>query len=197
MADWKKIKTEYITDTSSSYRKLAKKYNISLGSLCDRAKREKWAELKKQNYDKSVTKQVAAVEEKQIARLVRIQNLTDTLLDKLEQAVNELDIQLVKHTEKVKEIEYNNEIVPDKPTKEIINETEEILEVRSIIDRKGAELIANAITKIKDIQMIKSQLDIEEQKARIANLKKQAEADTDKDINVEVSFEGSLDDYSK
>lgn len=173
--DWTRIKTEYITTDKSSYRKLSEKYEIPLGTIYKRAKKENWVELKKQSYDKKVAKTVASVENKQVEKLERILSITDKLLDKIEQAVEELDIQLCKKTEKVKEIEYNNCERPDKPTKEIIHETEEVTEVRSIIDRKGVQELASAIKSLKEVQMLKSELDEQEQKARIEKLRKDAD----------------------
>ena len=129
--NWTKIKTEYITDDNSSYRKLAKKYGISLGTLTKRAQREKWPELKQRSYDKKVSKTVASVEDNQSKKIERILTIADKLLDKIEAAVDELDIQLCKKVAKVKEIEYENDYIPDKPTKEIIYETEDITEVQT------------------------------------------------------------------
>lgn len=44
MVDWLSIRNEYIHDTTSSYRSLAKKYGVSFGTLRARAEREKWVE---------------------------------------------------------------------------------------------------------------------------------------------------------
>ena len=173
--DWKKIKAEYITSEKSSYRKLAEKYDIPLGTLQKRAKKEKWPELKKQSSDRTVAKSITVMEEKQVDKLKRIQDITDKLLDKIEKAVDELDIHLAKKTIKIKEIEYNNYDRPDKPTKETINETEEIIDYCSIIDRKGVQELSAAIKNLKEVQMLKSELDEKEQKARIAKLQKDAE----------------------
>lgn len=170
--DWTKIKTEYVTTDNSSYRKLAEKYGIPLGTICKRAKRENWPVLKQQSYDKKVTKTIASVEDKQVKKLERILTITDKLLDKIETAVDELDLQLRKKIEKVKEIEYNNDVRPDKPTKETIHEIEEVAEVRTIIDRKGIQELASAIKSLKEVQMLKSELDEQEQKARIDKLRK-------------------------
>ena len=46
-----------------------------------------------------------------------------------------------------------------------------------ILDRTALKSLSGTIKDIKDIQNLKTSLDIEEQKARIAILKKQAEAD--------------------
>ena len=52
-----------------------------------------------------------------------------------------------------------------------------------LVAEKGVlKSLASAIKDIKDIQSLKTELDIEEQKARIAILKKQAEAD-DSNVN--------------
>ena len=192
--DWTRIKTEYITTDKSSYRKLSEKYDIPLGTIYKRAKKENWVELKKQSYDKKVAKTVASVEKKQVEKLERILSITDKLLDKIEMAVEELDIQLCKKTEKVKEIEYNNYERPDKPTKETIHEEEKVIEIRTIIDRKGVQELSNAIKNLKEVQMLKSELDEEEQKARINKLRKDAE-DEQKDTSITVKFEGDVSKY--
>ncbi len=186
---WEQIKTEYITTEKSSYRKLAEKYEISLGTLCNRAKNEKWAELKKQHYDKTVTKSVEKIEKSKVDKMTRIIDIADRLLAKIEQAVDELDIQLYKNVEKVKEIEYNNELRPDKPTKEIIHEEEKVIEVRTIIDRKGAQEIAAALKSIKEVQMLKSELDKREQEARIEKLKREAQSESET-ADIAITIEG-------
>lgn len=47
-----------------------------------------------------------------------------------------------------------------------------------LLDRTALKSLSGTIKDIKDIQSLKTSLDIEEQKARIAILKKQAEADS-------------------
>ena len=194
MVDWKKIKTEYITNEKSSYRKLAEKYNVPLGTIYNKASREKWVELKKQSCSRLIAKTVEAVEDKQVQKLERILSITDKLLDKIERAVDELDIQLCKTVEKTKEIEYNNYDRPDKPTKEVINETERVVEYRTIIDRKGAQELATAIKSLKEVQMLKTDLDEQEQKARIEKLRKDA-SEEQKDTTITVVMEGDVDKY--
>jgi hypothetical protein len=178
--DWTKIKSEYITTDKSSYRKLADKYGIPLGTIYKRAKKENWVELKQQSYDKKVAKTVESVENNQVKKLERILSITDKLLDKIEKAVDELDIQFCKSVEKVKEIEYENYERPDKPTKEVIHETETLNEYHTIIDRKGVQELASAIKSLKEVQMLKTELDEQEQKARIDKLRKDID-DNNKD----------------
>lgn len=193
--DWKKVKAEYITSDKSSYRKLAEKYDISLGTLYKRAKREDWVMLKQQSGDRTVAKTVSAIEQKKVDRMKRIQDITDRILDKVERAIEELDIQLYKDVRKEKVIEYNNVDRPDKPTKEIIHEEEKVIEVRTIIDRKGVQELASAIKSLKEVQMLKTELDEEEQKARIDKLRKDAE-DEQKDTSLEVVMDEEVDGYA-
>ena len=56
------------------------------------------------------------------------------------------------------------------------------------LDKGALKSLSGTIKDIKDIQNIKTQLDIEEQKARIAILKKQAEADTNGSTEVSITF---------
>ena len=57
-----------------------------------------------------------------------------------------------------------------------------------ILDRTALKSLSGTIKDIKDIQSLKTSLDIEEQKARIAILKKQAEAETNGSTEVSITF---------
>lgn len=174
MADWQAIKTEYIT-TDTSYRKLAQKHGVGYSVIGEKARLEGWVEQREQFRNKTITKAVDKISTKQADKMARIDDLTDKLLDKLEKAITELDLQLVRHTDKTKTIEYNNELRPDKPTKEVIHEEEKVLEVSSIIDRQGLKQIASALKDIKEVKMLKSELDRQEQEARIDKLRADAQ----------------------
>ena len=180
MADWKKIKTEYIT-TDTSYRKLAQKYGVGYQAICHRSQEEGWIAKREQHRNKTISKSLDRISDKQADKIARIDGLADQLLEKLEQAITELDLQLYKHTEKTKVIEYNNDRRPDKPTKETTHEDEKLLEVKSIIDRQGLKQIASALKDIKEVKMLKTELDKQEQEARIANLRKQANPEQQND----------------
>ena len=180
MADWQAIKTEYIT-TDTSYRKLAQKYGVSYQAICRRSKDEEWIAQHEQHMNKTVTKAIDKISNKKADKMARIDDLADKLLEKLEQAITELDLQLAKHTDKTKTIEYNNDRRPDKPTKEVVHEEEKLLEVKSIVDRQGLKQIASALKDIKEVKMVRSELDRQEQEARIANLRKQTAGNGDDD----------------
>ena len=156
--NWKTIKTEYITDESSSYRKLAKKYNVPISTLQQKASREGWAEKKKQHQVELVSKSLEKNAEKETSRIERIQNITDKLLDKLELAVKEVE-----------------------PT-----------------DTQAIRQITASIKDIKEVKMLRSELDRREQKARIANLERQAEADnTESNITVTFATEKGEDKWAE
>ena len=195
MADWQAIKTEYIT-TDTSYRKLAQKYGIHYKVISERGKDEKWVELRSQHKDKTLTKTLDKISNKQADKMARIDKLTDQLLDKLEQAITELDLQLFKHTDKTKIIQYDNELRPDKPTKEIIHEEEKLLEAKSIVDRQGLKQIASALKDIKEVKMLKSELDRQEQEARIEKIRKEAMVEKENN-EVKVTIVGELEEYSE
>ena len=194
MADWKSIKTEYIT-TDTSYRKLAQKYGVSTTQICNVGRKEKWVELREQHLNKTVAKTIDKISNKQADKMARIDDLADQLLDKLQQAITELDMQLYKHTDKTKVIEYDYNLVPGKPTKETIHEEEKLLETKSIVDRQGLKQIASALKDIKEVKMLKSELDRQEQEARIDKLRKEAMVEKENN-EVKVTILGELEEYS-
>lgn len=136
--DWQRIKTEYIT-TDTSYRKLAKKYGVSYTSIGDKSRKEGWQEEREQFRSKSLSKTLSKIAEGQAKRAVRLQDVTDKLLSKIEKAVDLIDM--------------------------------------DVFDTQAIRQITASLKDIKDIQMIRSDADMREQEARIANLRRQAERD--------------------
>lgn len=195
MIDWKTIEIEYVT-TDISHRQLAEKYGIGRSRLSQYASKEKWKEKRDKHRANTVSKAIDKISNKKADKMARIDRLTDKLLDKLEQAITELDLQLAKHTDKTKVIEYNNEKRPDKPTKETIHEEEKLLEVKSIVDRQGLKQIASALKDIKEVKMIQSELDRQEQLAKIDKLRKEAMVEKENN-EVKVAIVGELEEYSE
>lgn len=85
--DWNAIKTEYITDTSCSYRKLSKKYGVGLSSILNRSKKEDWIRQRTQFQDRTVTKTLEKISEKESSRISNYMEITDTLRQKLIEAL--------------------------------------------------------------------------------------------------------------
>lgn len=155
VVDWNEIRKEYIQG-GVSYRELAAKYGVSLRTLADRAKDEKWVQLREQARNKTVTKTVEAVSS---------QNAD------VGSSVNEAAMELLEA--------FRSTVKKEKTM------------TAARLKDYGAAL--------KSIQAVLSsgptELDIQEQEARIANLRRQAEKDEDAD-GVVVTLEGGLEDYA-
>ena len=158
MADWQKIKTEYIT-TDTSYRKLAQKYGVDSAVIGRRAKNEEWVSLRQQYVDKTQTKTIDAISDKQADRAANLISVSDLLLTKVKSLL-ETDAEVLSDTQSMKHI-------------------------------------SGVLKDIKEIQMIRSDADMREQEARIANLRKQAEADNTNTEPVRVIIEDDLKKYSQ
>ena len=101
-----------------------------------------------------------------------------------------------KSVTKIIEIESDNQAermkrlltVSDKLLLAVEDAVEKFQAGELLLDKGALKSLSGTIKDIKDIQNIKTQLDIEEQKARIAILKKQAEADTNGCTEVSITF---------
>ena len=102
MADWQKIKTEYIT-TDTSYRKLAQKYGVHYNAIANRAKQEDWISQRNQFCDRTVTKTVTAISNKQVDRAAKLVSVADLLLDKVKDLV-EGNPELLVSTQSIKNL---------------------------------------------------------------------------------------------
>ena len=101
MADWQKIKTEYIT-TDTSYRKLGQKYGIHYKVISEKGKDEGWVELRSQHRDKTLTKALDRICEDKVDRAARLNTVAELLLGKVERLLEqadpiEMDTQSMKH----------------------------------------------------------------------------------------------------
>ena len=101
MADWQKIKTEYISE-NTSYRKLAEKHGISYQAICRRSKDEGWIEQREQHMNKSVTKALDKICDKKADRAARLNNVAELLLERVERLLESddkiaFDTQGMKH----------------------------------------------------------------------------------------------------
>lgn len=90
VADWNEIKTEYIS-TEIGYRDLAKKHGVSFSTLQRRARKENWAGLRRQVCDDTVTAVTTAVINSNVDRALRVQNVADQLLGKIELTIDNID----------------------------------------------------------------------------------------------------------
>ena len=132
MADWQKIKTEYIT-TDTSYRKLAEKHGVGESTLFARASKEKWVEQKEQHQSKTVAKTLDAISKKQVDRAANLVSVADLLLAKVKSLV-ESDAEILSDTQSLKHISG------------VLKDIKEIQMIRSDADMREQE------ARIKNLQ---------------------------------------------
>lgn len=109
-----------------------------------------------------------------------------------------------KAATKIVEIESTNQAermkrlltVSDKLLSAVEEAVEQFQAGELLLDKGALKALSGTIKDIKDIQSIKTELDIEEQKARIAILRKQAEGENT-NSEVKVTIAGDLELYSK
>lgn len=184
MTDWQGIKIEYIT-TDISYRALAVKHSLRYATLQQRATKEKWPELRAQHRAKTVSKTVEKISEQQAKKAAKIDTLADKLLVKLEQAIDELDLQVTTH--KIKTEEGNME-----RTTEF-----RVASEGGTVDRAGLRQLTATLRELKDIKGELSELDRREQEARIAKLQKDAQKEETNNEPIRVIIDDGLAQYSK
>ena len=158
MADWQKIKTEYIT-TDTSYRKLAQKYGGSHVQIARVGKAEGWVDLREQHVTNTIAKTVESISQQEVDRATRIRTVADKLLDKIEAVV-------------------------------------EAVEPKNM-SAKDIRSLTAAVKDLKEIQGVKSSLDQQEQEARIANLRKQADKESDTVEGIEVVFQAGEEAWNE
>lgn len=183
-ADWQKIKIEYIT-TDISLRQIAQQYGLRYATVHERCKKEDWNTLRDKHRTGTVSKSVSVIRNKQVDKMTRIDNLTDKILVKLEQAVDELDLSIRKRKTKM---ELDDGIEQTTEWTEAVD--------GGIVDRSGLRQITAALKDLKEIQMLKTELDRMEQEARIEKLRKEA-AKEDRSSTITVTMEGDIGTYGK
>lgn len=159
MPDWLAIKTEYV-NTDTSYRKLSRKYGIEINTLTRRAISEKWVEAKKNQRSRietAINQKIAdAVVQEKMDGFKGLLACADDLTEKIRQAITQVDRYMAKRTHKTRTIEYDNSSAPNKPTKEIIDEAEELAEIVGIVNPLAVRQLAAAIKDLKDVYSVSS-----------------------------------------
>ncbi len=152
MADWnwEAIKTEYITNSKTSFRKLADKYGLHKDTIWKKAKDERWDELRRQHIDNTQTKILEADTEQKVDRATKLQTVADKVLNMVEAYIEASD-----------------------PT---------------AIDTQSMKHISGVLKDIKEVQ--RTSKDLEEQDARIAKLRREAEKEDDQQRDVTITIEG-------
>lgn len=157
MLNWTKIRNEYING-NISYRKLAEKHGVSFDTLKDIAVKGKWFEKRKEQRSRIATKTQQKTAEKlaeaEAERLLRISAAADRLLEKIEEATEQLDQFIVTNRVRQKEVKYvSSKAGFGKPQREIVKEVEDKRVVKAThLDRLGLKQLASALKDLRDIQ---------------------------------------------
>ena len=78
----------------------------------------------------------------------------------------------------------------------LLGKISDLIDVVSL-DTQSMKHLTSALKDLKEIKGFKSDADMREQEARIRNLERQAEADSNDDKEIKVIIEGDLDSFSK
>lgn len=162
MVEWTQIRAEYIT-TETSYRQLAKKYGVPLTTLSRRAKKEEWKQERETYWDTVRTEVVQRTQEdaidKHVDAAARISAISDRLLDRIEQAIEQLDRHMVQDRSRHKVVTYGKSDGDDRQVIEEIEEKEHKRWITGEIDRDGLKKIASTLRELKEIKGIRNDMD--------------------------------------
>lgn len=172
-AEWEDIKLEYIT-TEISLRDLAQKHGVSFTACRTKCTRDGWVQARKDYYSSITQKslqRLAKAESKNIADMITL--ATGELMEKVKQATAELDVFVVETQAERKEYGYDEDgrrISEDRRLKKSVETCK-----RGVIDRQGLKALTSALKDLKEIAMIQTALQEQEQQARIEKLRKEAQ----------------------
>lgn len=148
--NWEKIKREYVTDPTTSYRTLARKYKVAARTVMAKGSVDKWVEARRQYIGKTSTAILEAKEKADIDNATSIQRVASELIKKIGEALSTI-------------------------------EPEDITKLNTC---------AGALNKLSNV---KDSDDLEEQRARIARLRKEIEDDAPAKVEVILSNAGPDD----
>lgn len=158
LIDWAQIRTEYIT-TDTSYRQLAEKYGVANASVARHAKTEDWVGERERYWNRVSTEVVQRVQESTIDEhvdaAVRISEIADRLIDKLDTAVEQLDRYMVQDRTRRKVTTYGKSDDDGKQTIEVVDEEERKRWIQGDIDRAGLKQLASTLRDLKEIKGIR------------------------------------------
>lgn len=193
--DWAQVAVDYITGTAS-YADLAEKYGVSVRSIERHSSDGEWIKKRRDFCDKMTVRKEAAEGRKRVKREGRYRDIEDKLLDTLEKAVGELDLTIKTKTKKTKIIKYENQKRPDKPTKEIIDEAQEVELIHVIVDCSKLAAVTTVLEKLENMRGIKTKLDRDEQKARIKALQARGNENDGGENEISVEFAGNMGEFA-
>ena len=79
----------------------------------------------------------------------------------------------------------------------LLEKVEQWVEMGDPISANSIKNLSDAIKNIKEVQMIRTEEEVEEQKARIAKLRKEAEKEEQNDNTIVIQFAAGSEEYAK
>ena len=108
-----------------------------------------------------------------------------------------LDKTLTKTVEKISQQEANRAAKIHSVADKLLLKIEAMVDSEEPMSEKGIRALTAAVKDLKEIQSVRSELDKQEQEARIANLRKQAEKDDDTADVIEVVFAAGPEEWNE
>lgn len=115
----------------------------------------------------------------------------------VEQREQFLNKTTAKTIEKISQQEANRAARIHSVADKLLNKIEAMVDAEDLLDSKGIRALTAAVKDLKEIQGVRSDLDDKEQRARIANLQKQADKEDDNKEPIQVVIGGDLMEYSQ
>lgn len=185
--NWEKIATEYITGDIGQV-KLAEKHGVPLRTLQDRCRAEQWVAQKKAHRGATVAKAVEKISEEQADQMaVELTAAAGELLAMVREGIKGLNRPVRSHKYKV-EGEDGSETTTEWLTQDAPN---------GVVDLKGAKAAANALRDVYAILGLKTELERQEQEARIAALRAKAAQETDGAQEITVTFDAGPEEWNE
>lgn len=102
-----------------------------------------------QKSTKIIEKVIEKEAEKEAEKIIQVKDVANDLLLQIVKSKEELNKHLARNKKKTKTVKYDYKT--NKPSKETIEENEEVTSFISIIDRKGLKELTSALKDINDI----------------------------------------------
>lgn len=162
---WLLVKADYIAN-DRSFRELADLYGVSETQIAKVSKRENWPMLKKAQLDRALVKTLALDEVRKAERLTRVLEVSDQLLDQVEQAAKDLNTEQLRQVHREKVVDYA-EGKNGRPVRETYTEWESLQKVEGNVDPQRVKQLVSALKELKEVQMIGGRVEVDTEEGGI------------------------------
>lgn len=180
---WRKIAAGYIRQ-GHSMKALAKEYGISRQQISKRANAEDWKRQREEHHQKVLERAMDKAVDDDANDLIRLGELGVRLMDKIEKAMEQIDLVVVSGKVTVKEDLRDPETLKVVGERRTVTETADAVHL-DIIDRDGVKALAAAMRDLKTVLTPVTMTEVSLKKAQTAAEEKKL-AEDPKEENVEV-----------